>query len=59
MTVSAHPLKKYTRSHIQRTTTCPGCGEILIRRVGFRVIKNRIEGGACPDCARKIPGVWS
>ena len=27
MTVSAHPLKeKYARSHIKRTTTCPGCG---------------------------------
>ena len=27
MTNTAHPLRqKYTRGHIQRTTTCPGCG---------------------------------
>jgi len=27
MTNTAHPLRqKYTRSHIKRTTTCPGCG---------------------------------
>jgi 2-oxoglutarate ferredoxin oxidoreductase subunit beta len=26
MSVAIHPLKKYTRSHVTRTTTCPGCG---------------------------------
>jgi 2-oxoglutarate ferredoxin oxidoreductase subunit beta len=26
MTLAAHPLRKYTRSHVTRTTTCPGCG---------------------------------
>ncbi|MEJ2166393.1 MAG: thiamine pyrophosphate-dependent enzyme [Desulfobacterales bacterium] len=27
MTLTAHPLKeKYARSHVKRTTTCPGCG---------------------------------
>jgi len=29
--------------HPGENTTCPGCGEILIRRVGFRVIALRIE----------------
>jgi pyruvate formate lyase activating enzyme len=45
--------------HPGENTVCPGCGEILIRRVGFRVIKNNLDNGACPDCQRKIPGVWS
>jgi pyruvate formate lyase activating enzyme len=45
--------------HPGENTVCPGCGEILIRRVGFRVIKNNLGRGACPDCHRKIPGVWS
>ena len=45
--------------HPGENTVCPGCGEILIRRVGFRIIKNRLENGSCPDCQRSIPGVWS
>ena len=40
-------------------TRCPGCGLVLIRRVGFRVLENRLQGGACPKCRRQIPGVWS
>jgi pyruvate formate lyase activating enzyme len=39
-------------------TFCPGCKSTLIERYGFRIIKNRIKGGACPDCATKIPGRW-
>jgi len=44
--------------HPGENTTCPGCGEILIRRVGFRVIANNLVKGACPECSRQIPGVW-
>ena len=44
--------------HPGENTTCPGCGEILIRRVGFRVIANNLAKGACPECSRQIPGVW-
>jgi pyruvate formate lyase activating enzyme len=45
--------------HPGENTVCPGCGEILIRRVGFRIIKNNLADGSCPDCQRAIPGVWS
>ena len=45
--------------HPGENTVCPGCGEILIRRVGFRIIENRLINGSCPDCQRSIPGVWS
>ena len=45
--------------HPGENTVCPGCGEILIRRVGFQIIKNRLEKGSCPDCRHSIPGVWS
>ncbi len=45
--------------HPGENTMCPGCGEILIRRVGFRVISNNLESGSCPGCSRAIPGVWS
>lgn len=40
-------------------TECPACHAVLIERVGFRVTKNRLDGGSCPDCGRRIPGVWS
>ncbi|MEX1243968.1 MAG: AmmeMemoRadiSam system radical SAM enzyme [Thermoanaerobaculia bacterium] len=39
-------------------TRCPGCGETLIERYGFRVRANRVKDGACPKCARPIPGRW-
>ena len=45
--------------HPGENTVCPSCGEILIRRVGFRIIKNRLKNGSCPDCQHAIPGVWS
>jgi len=38
-------------------TCCPGCGELLIKRHGFSVKKNRIEMGKCPECAAVIDGV--
>jgi len=40
-------------------TCCPGCGELLIERYGFRVLRNRVADGVCPKCARAIPGFWS
>jgi pyruvate formate lyase activating enzyme len=45
--------------HPGENTFCPGCGKILIRRLGMSVAENRLVGGACPDCHRKIPGIWS
>jgi len=40
-------------------TYCPGCGELLIERRGFRVVSNRLDGGHCLACARSIPGFWA
>ncbi|MCI0485260.1 MAG: radical SAM protein [Blastocatellia bacterium] len=39
-------------------TFCPNCKATLIERYGFRVLKNRIENGACPKCNTIIPGRW-
>ncbi|MEX1310555.1 MAG: AmmeMemoRadiSam system radical SAM enzyme [Candidatus Sulfomarinibacteraceae bacterium] len=44
--------------HPAENTVCPGCGGVVIRRLGFTVAENRLSGGACPDCRREIPGVW-
>ncbi|MEE8106589.1 MAG: AmmeMemoRadiSam system radical SAM enzyme [Planctomycetota bacterium] len=40
------------------STFCPGCETRLIHRRGFTVLENRLRDGACPDCARVIPGHW-
>jgi pyruvate formate lyase activating enzyme len=45
--------------HPGENTTCPGCGKVVIRRVGFRILENRLAKGSCPNCHRPIPGVWS
>jgi pyruvate formate lyase activating enzyme len=40
-------------------THCAGCGAPLIERRGFRVLGNRIERGACPNCQQPLDGVWA
>jgi len=44
--------------HEGENTYCPGCGEIVIGRVGYHIVKNVIKRGACPTCGHRIPGVW-
>lgn len=44
--------------HPGENTVCPGCGEELIRRMGFTVLANRLQHGACPACHAAIPGRW-
>lgn len=40
-------------------TCCPGCGELLIERSGFRIERVRLDAGKCVKCSRNIPGVWN
>ncbi len=42
-----------------KDTLCPNCGNLLVDRRGFSLIKNRIENGHCPKCNKKIEGIWS
>jgi pyruvate formate lyase activating enzyme len=46
------------RGHEGENTFCPGCGEVLIRRIGYYILKNAIKGGKCSACGHLIPGVW-
>ncbi|MCU0242032.1 MAG: AmmeMemoRadiSam system radical SAM enzyme [Vicinamibacteria bacterium] len=39
-------------------TYCPSCRALLVERMGFQVLRNRLMSGACPDCSVSIPGVW-
>jgi pyruvate formate lyase activating enzyme len=45
--------------HPGENTYCPGCGRVLVRRVGMATVENRLAGDACPGCRRKVPGIWS
>ncbi|WP_136082473.1 AmmeMemoRadiSam system radical SAM enzyme [Pontiella desulfatans] len=40
------------------STRCPGCGVCLIERYGYRIVKNGLVNGECPDCKTGIHGVW-
>ncbi len=42
-----------------QNTYCPGCNKLLIERSGYTILQNLLEDGYCPDCAKKIHGVWS
>jgi pyruvate formate lyase activating enzyme len=42
------------------TTSCPGCGDAVIRRDGYRVVDLDLkDGGSCGRCGRLIPGVFA
>ncbi len=45
--------------HRAESTYCPGCGETLIGRYGYQILKMTLQEGKCPKCGRAIPGVWS
>jgi pyruvate formate lyase activating enzyme len=44
--------------HPGNHTYCHSCGGLLVNRLGFSVLSNRISGNRCPDCHSIIPGVW-
>jgi len=45
--------------HEAENTYCPKCHEMLIHRVGYRIVKNTLKNGHCPNCGTKIAGIWS
>ncbi len=44
--------------HAGNHTYCPRCKAMLIERVGFKTIRNRIKKGRCP-CGHEIPGSFA
>jgi pyruvate formate lyase activating enzyme len=41
-------------------TYCPSCRSLLIERVGYTILKDRLTAthGCCPSCSTRVPGVW-
>ncbi len=44
--------------HPYDNTYCPVCRTLLIQRMGFDVLVNRVQSGHCPECGREIAGTW-
>jgi pyruvate formate lyase activating enzyme len=40
-------------------TYCPACRTLLIERTGFRIKKNVLKNGSCPQCTAPIAGIWA
>jgi pyruvate formate lyase activating enzyme len=40
-------------------TRCPGCGEMLIRRLGYAVVASAPDPSVCPTCGRRLAGLWT
>jgi pyruvate formate lyase activating enzyme len=45
--------------HEGENTICPGCQEMVIRRMGFMVEELRLADGRCDRCGEAIPGIWA
>jgi pyruvate-formate lyase-activating enzyme len=45
--------------HRLENTYCPDCGTLLIERWGLSVARYQLEQGRCPQCDRKVAGVWT
>ncbi|OPY49615.1 MAG: Cyclic pyranopterin monophosphate synthase [Methanosaeta sp. PtaU1.Bin060] len=40
-------------------TRCHICGELLVERMGFRIMRNSVVEGRCPKCGTAVSGRWS
>ncbi|UCD74519.1 MAG: AmmeMemoRadiSam system radical SAM enzyme [Phycisphaerales bacterium] len=45
--------------HDGNNTYCPKCGCPVIERLGFKILKDTLRRGMCPQCKTKLPGVWT
>jgi len=44
--------------HIGENTYCPKCAKLIIKRLGYTVLENKIENNRCYFCGEIIAGVW-
>jgi pyruvate formate lyase activating enzyme len=45
--------------HPANHTYCPRCRKPVVKRLGFKVLRNDLRAGRCPHCRTAIPGVWA
>ncbi|MFC1868823.1 AmmeMemoRadiSam system radical SAM enzyme [Thermodesulfobacteriota bacterium] len=46
-------------AHEAWNTFCPGCGKVVIQRMGYMIGENHLKGGKCKFCGTVIPGIWA
>jgi pyruvate formate lyase activating enzyme len=39
-------------------TVCSVCGEELIERLGYRIMRNSVIDGHCRKCGSALAGIW-
>ena len=44
--------------HAGANTYCPGCNKLVVERLAFKVLTQKIKQGKCEHCGRKIGGLW-
>jgi pyruvate formate lyase activating enzyme len=44
--------------HGSESTRCPKCGEQVLERQGFRLLRNGTNNGSCPVCGTKLAIIW-
>jgi len=44
--------------NIGENTHCPSCNRLLIRRIGYQILENKMRTNQCPYCGATVPGVW-
>ncbi len=44
--------------HAGENTFCPGCDEMIVRRMGFMVEFVKVSDGKCQSCGHEIAGIW-
>ena len=44
--------------HSAENTYCPKCGELLVGRIGYKILQNSIKDNSCSFCGCKIEGLW-
>jgi pyruvate formate lyase activating enzyme len=37
-------------------TLCPGCGQRVVERAGFTILRDRLVRGVCPECGKVVIG---
>ena len=43
----------------EENTYCPSCGKVLIKRIGYAVLENKMQTNRCPYCGATVSGVWN
>jgi len=44
--------------HEGENTFCPGCGQKVIKRMGFVITEMQLKNGTCTNCGTAVPGLW-